>query len=354
MRDTVQVRQVAQGRFRSGFRLVGAVLLAVLANASAAHALSVALRWRPNSDPAITGYNVYVRPARTRYTGPTDAKLPLLQGNGVMSFVVNGLTNGQTYYFAVTAYDAHHLESALSNEVVLGTTDPCIVDRCISVTSCQVGLAPDGTACSAGSCRQGACTAIPPPVTSTCAAVADMTAVKLSIGKLNTPDADDSLSLQGEIVVPDPLSPPMDLVAHGLRLAIESAGGTTLSTMTIPPGAFDPSIGGGWDLSPHPVTWKWRSGTPAPGSANGIRKVVVKDISNKVGHRIPGHFNIKVSGRNGDYAVDPSDLPVRIRLLLQPDVSTSSACAVADFAGDPPDASCAFNTSGSSLRCKHR
>lgn len=34
------------------------------------------------------------------------------------SYVVNNLTSGRTYYFAVTAYDAAGLESAFSAEAV--------------------------------------------------------------------------------------------------------------------------------------------------------------------------------------------------------------------------------------------
>jgi fibronectin type 3 domain-containing protein len=56
------------------------------------------------------------------YWGTSPRTYQQSQGQGVYvtspSYVVNNLTSGRTYYFAVTAYDAAGLESAFSAEAV--------------------------------------------------------------------------------------------------------------------------------------------------------------------------------------------------------------------------------------------
>ena len=71
---------------------------------------SVTLAWDASADVNVIGYNVYYGPASGSYTN----KIPV--GN-VTNVTINGLVEGATYYFAVTAYDSSGLESVPSNEV---------------------------------------------------------------------------------------------------------------------------------------------------------------------------------------------------------------------------------------------
>jgi hypothetical protein len=57
----------------------------------------------------LAGYKVYYGTASGVYGTPTDA------GN-VITYTLTGLTKGQTYYVAVTAYDTSNNESVKSTE----------------------------------------------------------------------------------------------------------------------------------------------------------------------------------------------------------------------------------------------
>jgi hypothetical protein len=66
-----------------------------------------------NSDPNVTGYKIYVGTASGLYTYPGSPFVIGLTG----SYTIAGLPSGQTYYFAISAFNALGGESALSSEV---------------------------------------------------------------------------------------------------------------------------------------------------------------------------------------------------------------------------------------------
>ena len=68
------------------------------------------LTWDANTESDLAGYKVYTGPSPGTYTSPYDA------GNVTVLDVIN-LTPGQTYYFAITAYNKFTQESGYSNEV---------------------------------------------------------------------------------------------------------------------------------------------------------------------------------------------------------------------------------------------
>jgi hypothetical protein len=82
--------------------LVGAV-------SSQAQSSSITLAWNRSTD-SVAGYRVYQGAASRSYTTNFDA------GNATNG-VLSGLTAGQTYYFAVTAYTAGGVQSGYSTEV---------------------------------------------------------------------------------------------------------------------------------------------------------------------------------------------------------------------------------------------
>lgn len=89
--------------------------LALLA-ACSAHAADVSLMWSPGVGGGATGYKIYTGTASRTYTRIDDAK-------GALEYTVTGLTDGKTYYFAATAYNATG-ESGYSNEVSSKTAIP--------------------------------------------------------------------------------------------------------------------------------------------------------------------------------------------------------------------------------------
>lgn len=77
---------------------------------SVALATDVNLAWDPNTEPDLMGYNLYWGTASADYSDSIDV------GN-ITTRTLTTLTEGTTYYFAVTAYDAATNESGYSNEV---------------------------------------------------------------------------------------------------------------------------------------------------------------------------------------------------------------------------------------------
>ena len=90
------------------FEIVVCIIVGVIAsNALAAQAT---LAWDPNTESDLAGYRVHYGTSSGSYTVHTDV-------HNVTTYTVTGLTAGQTYYFAATAYDTSGNESGYSNPV---------------------------------------------------------------------------------------------------------------------------------------------------------------------------------------------------------------------------------------------
>src|SRR6266436_7074627 len=83
---------------------------ALLLFVSNAYAGQVTLAWDAVSSPSLNGYRLYYGQTSGSYSSHFDVSIQ------TTSYTVSGLTDGQTYYFAVTAYDTDE-ESVFSNEV---------------------------------------------------------------------------------------------------------------------------------------------------------------------------------------------------------------------------------------------
>lgn len=146
--------------------LLVAVILAGGATPSARAAVA-RVRWKPASSP-VAGYRIYVRSAGTPYGAPIDVGLPMPAADGTLTALVS-VDVAPAYHVAVASYAADGLQSPLSGELAVGTLDPCVVDRCAAVGSCQFRLQRNGTWCmhageadpclSLGACVAGRCTA---------------------------------------------------------------------------------------------------------------------------------------------------------------------------------------------------
>ena len=86
------------------------VLLVALLISVWARAEQVTLAWDANTEPDLAGYKVHYGTASGSYTTSVDV-------HKVTTAIVTGLTAGQTYYFAATAYNAANNESGYSNQV---------------------------------------------------------------------------------------------------------------------------------------------------------------------------------------------------------------------------------------------
>src|SRR5262245_45937389 len=95
----------------------GTAAILLLCAASEAGAAGARLRWDPIGDIEAVGYRIYVRPAGVPYDQGLDVGAPETEPDGTMTGIVEDLTPGITYYFAVAAYDSAGKESEFSREL---------------------------------------------------------------------------------------------------------------------------------------------------------------------------------------------------------------------------------------------
>jgi hypothetical protein len=91
-------------------RRFGWVLIVAGVTVSVQAQTTLTLGWDPSSDPAVVGYRLYEGSACRDYTNVIDV------GSATIVTVSN-LVWGDTYYFAVAAYDTNGLESPYSGEL---------------------------------------------------------------------------------------------------------------------------------------------------------------------------------------------------------------------------------------------
>ena len=93
------------------------ILFFTLVLCQSALAAQIKLAWDANGESDLAGYKIYYGTSSKSYSGSVDV------GN-VTSYTLTGLTQGQTYYVAVTAYNTSGSESSYSGEVSGVATEP--------------------------------------------------------------------------------------------------------------------------------------------------------------------------------------------------------------------------------------
>jgi hypothetical protein len=103
---------IASNRINRFWILCFEIAAFVIIGALAADALAadVTLAWDPNTESDLAGYKIHHGTASGSYSVHIDV-------NKATTYTVTGLTAGQTYYFAATAYDSSGNESGYSNSV---------------------------------------------------------------------------------------------------------------------------------------------------------------------------------------------------------------------------------------------
>jgi hypothetical protein len=94
--------------------LIVALLMLCFAAASS-QAAQAGFSWLPNPEPNLAGYKIHYGTTSRNYTSVIEVGLPALV-DGRVHGNVDGLQEGQTYYFAATAFTATE-ESGYSTEV---------------------------------------------------------------------------------------------------------------------------------------------------------------------------------------------------------------------------------------------
>lgn len=160
---------------------------------------------------------------------------------------------------------------------------------------------------------------------------------KLRAARLLTPPGDDVLVLSGVIAVST--TPAIDPTRNALRILYGDAGryGSILDEV-LPTAAYDPNTGIGWLARNRSFTYLDRAG------AGSVSSVKLRAL------RVPGHYKVRVKGKNGSYATAVGRLPVNAVVVL---AASSGQCAEWRFPAMPPARpSCALSSTGSVLTCR--
>ncbi len=217
-------------------RLLVAVL-ALLMLPAESRALDARLRWSPSPDTRVRGYYVYVREATRPYAAPRDAGAGSAGSDGALGWTLTGLSPTATYFVAVSAYTADRIESALSNELAIGSPDPCVQDTCTTPSSCTVQPLPDGAPCGAPGVAACGATCL----AGVCSGAADRS---MTLDKLRMKRGNDELRITAKGRFPT--SSLFDPLAGGLALTVVDAAGGNLAHATL--GAADLVAGPSGDV----------------------------------------------------------------------------------------------------------
>ncbi|MCW5891176.1 MAG: right-handed parallel beta-helix repeat-containing protein [bacterium] len=180
-----------------------------------------------------------------------------------------------------------------------------------------------------------------PPCRTSCETGSALARANLVLKKLDTPAADDGLIFKGDVVVPHPFTPALDPATSGAVVVIADSTGVRALDATIPGGAYDPVTKVGWKAAKNGLAWKYTAKVPPVG---GITVLSIKDLSKKT----PGLVQIKVTGKNGAYAVNTANLPLTGVVILDPPTGATGQCGTASF--DAPLQGC--RTDGKTVKCK--
>jgi hypothetical protein len=140
-------RSLASLRLR---RVVAGAIAALVVSAPAfADAATARLRWVPRGTAVTSGYAIFVRNAGAQYPATpvwTGNPAPAPDGSISTTVTYTAAPSGVNY-FAVVARADPNLESALSQELHLGTPNPCRNDSCAAKTICDFSARPNGSPC---------------------------------------------------------------------------------------------------------------------------------------------------------------------------------------------------------------
>jgi hypothetical protein len=99
--------------------LVFLVALSGLMLSTSLHAANFLFFWSASTDPSATGYGIYQRTGDSSYVKIDELSVQDLDNPATPSYLVTGLTDGNTYWFAATSISAFGTESDLSNQTCI-------------------------------------------------------------------------------------------------------------------------------------------------------------------------------------------------------------------------------------------
>ena len=159
-----------------------------------------------------------------------------------------------------------------------------------------------------------------------CASPSTVGDARLNLRKLQAPSGDDQLRLRGTVAVAT--SPPIDLVAHGLRLTLTTNAGVGLADLTAPAGS-------NWSANGAGTSWKYRN----PSASSGIVSATVRAIEPA------GTLRVTLKARGLALGAAPAGTPPVATIAFGVPMAAPGQCGVTAFAA------CRTTGNGATVRC---
>jgi hypothetical protein len=153
----------------------------------------------------------------------------------------------------------------------------------------------------------------------------NVTKPQILLLKLDKAGGEHKAKISGSVQLPTPVTPTLDPVVNGVRIAVHDTNGRAIIDVDIPAGNFDKATKAGWKKNAKGNVFKWMN----KAGIDGIFKVLLKEGSPKN----PGQVKFIVIGKDGDYSVEPGDLPLSMTLEIGSKYDLSNQCAEQLFDG---------------------
>jgi DNA-binding beta-propeller fold protein YncE len=177
-----------------------------------------------------------------------------------------------------------------------------------------------------------------------CASGLQVARPKVKVTKNLTPSGDERLLVKGEFDLgTPPFAPAINPLLNGISFAILDDSGTPIITKAIPPGASPGGPAPGWKVNAAGTKWTFKDNTGA--TTGGITRAVVLDKSSVT----PGLFRFRIKGKDGDFLVEPGEIPVEMIVVIGDATQCGSLAFNAAGGGDPE---CELKAQGKTLLCK--
>ena len=159
----------------------------------------------------------------------------------------------------------------------------------------------------------------------------------VKFGGLLTPPGDDTFKLLADITFASP--PTLAPASVGAHLVLQTAAGSTLFDVQVPPGAYSDDTRTGWKSSGAGKLYLFKS----PNLLGGlVRKVQLKRAL------FPGRYHVKITGQLADFASQATLDAIKVLLVIDPTPPVVTLCGEASLASPR----CALNPDTGVLACK--
>lgn len=116
-----------------GSLLLAALFIILAFSGGVAYAMDITLAWDANLEPDLAGYKIYYKTGTSGppYDGegasegdsPISLAVDEFNNPNSLQYTIHGLSDSETVYLTLTAFNADGMESGYSNEVTLGATN---------------------------------------------------------------------------------------------------------------------------------------------------------------------------------------------------------------------------------------